>query len=99
MNISAKFDCNGPSGFEEEDWYAKRIDSKQVRKLSFWALVYFGSLYLVRYMYDGNSAPQVLHSDDGDLIIKKSSLESLTLPHFCACPKPGPGFMSCFFVS
>jgi hypothetical protein len=58
-----------------------------------------GSLYLVRYMYDGNSAPQVLHSDDGDLIIKKSSLESLTLPHFCACPKPGPGFMPCFFVS
>ena len=32
----------------------------------------------------------------GDLIIKTGMvgilLTSLTLPHFCACPKPGPGF-------
>ena len=36
----------------------------------------------------------VLMEQDGGGI----SLTSLTLPHFCACPKPGPGFLMSYVV-
>jgi hypothetical protein len=36
--------------------------------------------------------------DVGDPVIKRGRLTGLTLSHFCACPKPGPGFPTPYVV-
>jgi hypothetical protein len=51
---------------------------------------------------EGRLGSHYQEKEGWDPIIKRRKvgipLSILTLPHFCACPKPGPGFLTAYVV-